>query len=401
MGAWCRFISETTDTNKISVCCLPVKSRNTTTISESTLDPWITVISCSSKKKKNTATCNTCQLLFLWTTPSTDSTCHWCCPENTVVQILHKTENSITEPSYVAELEEKKFLEPVDIPEDPPNDCSNQNTEIVPTITSPPIKNKSTLFCDSLQDHFFHFGSVLPGGLTAHITPMSNPAWQHSCRYLQSDPGLYYSGHTSHDDHFKVIWDTGASEVITSDPSDFIGGYTKPSSPLRLHGISSGTLVEGIGLIEYCLQADDHSVLTVCMKAYYMPGSLPQNIKLLPPQRLCLVSGGDFITTGTTACVGHQVDGNGEWFWGDDRIGDGASEWCKGRELVKRRSYNKVEGDETRCKGEGEVFSAIVLRRVSATTHFRLRFWQLKFAPIPGQWFPTVHDNTANTICYM
>ena len=216
MGAWCGFITETTDTNEIPVCRLPVKSRNTTVISENTLDPWVTVISRSSKKKKNTATCNICQSLFLCTTPATDSTCHWCRRENTVVQILHETEHSITEPSDVAELEEKKFLDPVNISEDPPNDRDDHKTEIVPTITSPPIKNKSTLFCHLLQDRFFHFGLALPSGLTAHVTPMSDHAWQHSCRYLQSDPGLYYSGPTNDDDYFKVIWDTSAFEVITS-----------------------------------------------------------------------------------------------------------------------------------------------------------------------------------------
>ena len=39
------------------------------------------------------------------------------------------------------------------------------------------------------------------------------------------------------------------------------------------------------------------------MKAYYIPGALPENIKLLPPQCLCHVSGGDFITNGTSAAL--------------------------------------------------------------------------------------------------
>ena len=158
-------------------------------------------------------------------------------------------------------------------------------------------------YCATPYRNLFHFGSSPQTRLTALITPMSNTAWKHSCLYLQSDPGVYYSGHTPENDFFKVIWDTGASEVITSDPWDFIGRYVKPSSPLRLHGVSSGTLVEGIGMIEYYFRTDDHSVLTMHMKAYYMPGSLPPNIKLLPPQLLCLVSGGDFVMTGTSATL--------------------------------------------------------------------------------------------------
>ena len=39
------------------------------------------------------------------------------------------------------------------------------------------------------------------------------------------------------------------------------------------------------------------------MKAYYMPCLLPTNIRPLSSQGLCLVSGGNFITTGTTATL--------------------------------------------------------------------------------------------------
>ena len=38
--------------------------------------------------------------------------------------------------------------------------------------------------------------------------------------------------------------------------------------------------------------------------------------------------------------------------------------------MIKERSYAKVEGDEIRCKGKGNVFRAIMLWRVSATAHF-------------------------------
>ena len=153
------------------------------------------------------------------------------------------------------------------------------------------------------MNNFFHFGPIAQYGCPAILTPMNDPAWHNSCRFLELDPGVFYSTETTKNDFFKVIWDTGASEVITSDPADFIGGYNKPTSPLILRGVSSGTIVEGIGLIEYCFRADDHSILTVRMKAYYIPGALPQDIKLLPPQRLCRVSGGDFITTGTSATL--------------------------------------------------------------------------------------------------
>ena len=154
--------------------------------------------------------------------------------------------------------------------------------------------------CHTLKNNLFHFGPIAQYGCPAILTPMNDPDWYNSCRLLELDPGVFYSTETTENDFFKVIWDTGASEVITSNPADFIGGYNKPTSPLILRGVSSGTMVEGIGLVEYCFRADDHSILTARMKAYYIPGALPQDIKLLPPQRLCRVSGGDFITTGTS-----------------------------------------------------------------------------------------------------
>ena len=132
-------------------------------------------------------------------------------------------------------------------------------------------------------------------------TPMSDPTWDMSRMLMQLNPSVFLASDSS--DAFKIIWDTGASEVITSDPSDFVTPYSKPTTPLRLRGVSSGTMVEGVGVVEYCLRADDGTIITVRMKAYFMPGSLPLSVKLVPPQRLCLLTGGEFISTGTTAIL--------------------------------------------------------------------------------------------------
>jgi hypothetical protein len=105
------------------------------------------------------------------------------------------------------------------------------------------------------------------------------------------------------DDYFRVIWDSGASEVITSDPRDFIRGHVPPPAPLHLRGISSGVNVEGIGVVEYCFLADNNSLLTLRLKAYYMPGALPENIRLIPPQRVCRIVGGSFSLEGDHAVL--------------------------------------------------------------------------------------------------
>ena len=103
--------------------------------------------------------------------------------------------------------------------------------------------------CHTLKNNLFHFGPIAQYGCPAILTPMNDPDWYNSCRLLELDPGVFYSTETTENDFFKVIWDTGASEVITSNPADFIGGYNKPTLPLILRGVPSGTMVEGIGLI--------------------------------------------------------------------------------------------------------------------------------------------------------
>ena len=50
------------------------------------------------------------------------------------------------------------------------------------------------------------------------------------------------------------------------------------------------------------------------------------------------------------------MDGNRERSWGDKRIGDDAGKRCNGGGMIKERSYAKVEGDEIRSKGKGNVF---------------------------------------------
>ena len=55
------------------------------------------------------------------------------------------------------------------------------------------------------------------------------PLWIQSCWCKQTDLGIYYSTNTTVNDTSKITWDTSASEVITSDPTDFLGGYSKPN----------------------------------------------------------------------------------------------------------------------------------------------------------------------------
>ena len=138
---------------------------------------------------------------------------------------------------------------------------------------------------------------------TVTSSPLDDEAWVDACRYLALASSITHSD-TSNSNYFKAIWDSGASEVITSDATDFVNGHKPPTVPLRLRGVSSsGTLVVGVGIVEYCFQADNGSILTIRMQAYYMPGSLPKGIRLIPPQRVCSLVGGSFSLEGDHATL--------------------------------------------------------------------------------------------------
>ena len=57
-------------------------------------------------------------------------------------------------------------------------------------------------------------------------TPLSDPLWPDSCRYLALAPSISLT--PTSNGNFTIIWDSGASEVITSDPADFIGDTRLP-----------------------------------------------------------------------------------------------------------------------------------------------------------------------------
>ena len=180
MGAWCGFITETNGTNAIPACA------------------------------STQHTCNLCHSPFLCISPTASNfTCFLCLPENTG--------------KFAPEQDIEKLLIPADTTEKiQPIDQDDYTLETV-SMDSSPTKPADTLL-NLAQDNFFHVDTPPQIDTIAHVTPLSDPAWKTSCQYLQSDPGIYLSNHNDENDHFKVIWDTGASEVITSDPSDFIGG---------------------------------------------------------------------------------------------------------------------------------------------------------------------------------
>ena len=152
--------------------------------------------------------------------------------------------------------------------------------------------------CDTPSTHASTTSTSIAMSISS---PLGDPLWLDACKYVTLDPGVYFT--TAQPKSFTAIWDSGASEVITSDPTDFVNGYSSPPTPLHVRGVSSGTLVVGIGIVEYCFTADNGSILTVRLKAFYIPGALPEGVRLIPPQRLCSIVGGSFTLEGACAIL--------------------------------------------------------------------------------------------------
>ena len=85
------------------------------------------------------------------------------------------------------------------------------------------------------------------------------------------------------DEHFSVIWDTGATRPVSAYKRDFVGELSIPKAPLRLGGIASGLAVEGIGTVHWTFLSDDGRLLHLHLNAYYVPQCTQ---RLLSPQQI-------------------------------------------------------------------------------------------------------------------
>ena len=94
-----------------------------------------------------------------------------------------------------------------------------------------------------------------------------------------------------------VIFDSGASLGITFDKNDFDGPLSKPEGDLRLGGMASGLLIEGIGSVSYTFRNGNGTEIQIRSNCYYVPGA---QVRLISPQRLFNSArgvGGKFVGT--------------------------------------------------------------------------------------------------------
>jgi hypothetical protein len=80
-----------------------------------------------------------------------------------------------------------------------------------------------------------------------------------------------------------VIFDTGASLVITPELSDFVSPLKPLARAMKLGGMENGIEIKGIGIIAWTVTVKDGTEVQICTDAYYIPESKQ---RLLSPQRL-------------------------------------------------------------------------------------------------------------------
>ena len=138
-----------------------------------------------------------------------------------------------------------------------------------------------------LDLHFHHSslvasssGLVLPQPPTAHCLCSHSESMTHydcpSVFLINEGPSLAFLD--SND-----IWDTGATRPVSGYTGDFIGPMIIPSTPLLLGDIASGLVVEGIGTVKWSFYSDNGTLLTLHLKAFYVPTCKQ---RLLSPQKI-------------------------------------------------------------------------------------------------------------------
>ena len=77
---------------------------------------------------------------------------------------------------------------------------------------------------------------------------------------------------------FSVIWDLGASILVSYDERDFVGPLKKPGFTMQLKGIARGLQIEGEGHVMWAMHDTDGMLWLIKIPAFYVPKC---NVRLL------------------------------------------------------------------------------------------------------------------------
>ena len=176
--------------------------------------------------------------------------------------------------------------------------------------STPPIMAPSLFAYTIFQDSFLDFSplSVILDSICTpaiNILPTSKPLPSSFFRPIEMDPISLFGGL---EQHFTVIWDTGASRPVSAYSTDFVGPILQPSIPLHLGGIASGLTVAGIGTVQWTFLSDSGRLLTLHLTAYNVPQCKQ---RLLSPQRIFDKENGHVgIFEVTADCARLVIDGS-------------------------------------------------------------------------------------------
>jgi hypothetical protein len=102
---------------------------------------------------------------------------------------------------------------------------------------------------------------------------------------------------------FHWYWTLELLRPVSGYSLDFVGTMLIPKTHLRLGGIASGLNVEGLGNVKWTFLADDGHLLTLNLRAYFVPACKQQ---LLSPQKIFSKDQGitgSFVITEDYACL--------------------------------------------------------------------------------------------------
>jgi hypothetical protein len=71
----------------------------------------------------------------------------------------------------------------------------------------------------------------------------------------------------------RVVWDSGASMLISPSKDDFVGEFKPTPLPIKLHGQANGLTIAGQGTVMWAILNPEGQLRMLKVPVYYVPAS--------------------------------------------------------------------------------------------------------------------------------
>jgi hypothetical protein len=105
--------------------------------------------------------------------------------------------------------------------------------------------------------------------MSAHLTQV--PTNQATHMLVTDNWMLVFAAKKPFESRAPIIFDTGASLVITPNQQDFIEPPASLSRPMTLGGMANDLEIKGIGTVAWTFDAADGSEIQLLTQAYWIP----------------------------------------------------------------------------------------------------------------------------------